>query len=170
MKIQLLRTVCYGRCPAYSVTVRGDGSVHFSGEKYVQIQGEHGAHITPAAVMELLRQFEKAVFFVAGDNYIARVTDNPTYKLTLTVAGQTKTVTDYVGEQVGMLLVITDLENAVDDAAGTERWIKGDRVRHRRHSIRKIRPTAILMPRAEVLLPSLHSTAQSSRRTRSPAP
>jgi hypothetical protein len=126
VKIQLLRTVCYGRCPAYSVTIRGDGSVHFSGEKYVQIQGEHDAHIAPAAVMELVRQFEAANFFAAGENYIARVTDNPTYKLTLTVAGQTKTVTDYVGEQVGMPLVITDLENAVDDAAGTERWIKGN--------------------------------------------
>ena len=146
------------------------GSVHFSGEKYVQFQGEHDAHIAPAAVMELVRQFENAKFFAAGDKYIARVTDNPTYKLTLTVGGKTKTVTDYVGEQVGMPLAITDLENAVDDAAGTERWIKGDRGRRRRHLIRKIRPAAVLMPRAEVLLPSLHSTAQSSRRTRSPAP
>jgi hypothetical protein len=78
-------------------------------------------------VKELVRQFEKARFFAAGDNYIARVTDNPTYKLTLTVAGETKTVTDYVGEQVGMPLVNTDLENAVDDVAGTERWIKGNK-------------------------------------------
>jgi hypothetical protein len=127
VKIQLTRTVCYGRCPAYSVTIRGDGSVHFSGEKYVQIQGDHDAQIAPAAVKELVRQFEKARFFAAGDNYIARVTDNPTYKLTLTVAGETKTVTDYVGEQVGMPLVNTDLENAVDDVAGTERWIKGNK-------------------------------------------
>jgi hypothetical protein len=44
----------------------------------------------------------------------------------LSVGGRTKTVTDYVGEQVGMPVVITDLENAVDEAAGTERWIKGD--------------------------------------------
>jgi hypothetical protein len=30
-----------------------------------------------------------------------------------------------VGEQVEMPLVITDLENAVDEVAGTERWVKG---------------------------------------------
>ena len=35
VKIQLSRSVCYGTCPAYSVTIRGDGSVHFSGQKYV---------------------------------------------------------------------------------------------------------------------------------------
>ena len=126
VKIELSRTVCYGTCPAYSVTIRGDGSVHFSGEKYVLIPGAHDARIAPDEVMELVRQFEGAKFFAASDKYIASVTDNPTYSLTLTVAGKTKTVTDYVGEQVGMPLVITDVENAVDETAGTERWIKGD--------------------------------------------
>lgn len=126
VKIQLSRSACYGTCPIYSVTIREDGSVHFSGDKYVHDPGEHDAHIDPAAVRELVRQFEKANFFAAGDRYVAEVTDNPTYTLTLTVAGKTKTVTDYVGEQVGMPLVITDLENAVDDAAGTKLWIKGD--------------------------------------------
>lgn len=125
VKIELSRTVCYGTCPAYSVTIRGDGRVHFSGERYVLALGEHDARIAPDAVMELVRQFEGARFFAAGDKYIAEVTDNPTYTLTLTVAGKKKTVTDYVGEQVGMPLVITDLENAVDETAGTERWIKG---------------------------------------------
>jgi hypothetical protein len=126
VKIELSRSVCYGRCPAYSVTIREDGSVHFNGEKYVLISGEQDARIVPDAVMELVRQFERAKFFAADDKYIAEVTDNPTYTLTLTVGGKKKTVTDYVGEQVGMPLVITDLENAVDEAAGTERWIKGD--------------------------------------------
>ncbi|MGO8934120.1 MAG: DUF6438 domain-containing protein [Terracidiphilus sp.] len=126
MKIELSRSMCYGTCPAYSVTIRGNGSVHFDGQRYVQIPGKHEARIAPDAVMELVRQFERAKFFAADDKYIAEVTDNPTYTLTLTVGGKTKTVTDYVGEQVGMPLVITDLENAVDEAAGTEQWIKGD--------------------------------------------
>ena len=126
VKIELSRSMCYGRCPAYSVTIWGDGSVHFDGQRYVQVPGKHDARIAPDAVMELVRQFESAKFFAAGDKYIAEVTDNPTYTLTLSVGGKTKTVTDYVGEQVGMPLVITDLENAVDEAAGTKRWIKGD--------------------------------------------
>jgi hypothetical protein len=126
VKIELSRSQCYGRCPDYAVTLKGDGSVHFVGVRYVLVPGEHDAHIDPDRVSELVRQFEKAKFFAAGDRYIAEVTDNPTYTLTLTVAGKTKTVTDYVGEQVGMPLVITDLENAVDEVAGTEQWIKGD--------------------------------------------
>ena len=125
VKIELSRSVCYGTCPAYSVTIRGDGSVHFDGQRYVQIPGKHDARVAPDTVRELVRQFEKAKFFAADDKYVAEVTDNPTYTLTLTVGGEKKTVTDYVGEQVGMPLVITDLENAVDEASGTERWIKG---------------------------------------------
>jgi hypothetical protein len=125
VKIELSRSMCFGRCPEYTVTILGDGRVHFDGGYYVQASGKHEARITPDAVMELVRRFEKAKFFAAGDKYIAEVTDNPTYTLTLTVGGETKTVTDYVGEQVGMPLVITDLENAVDETAGTERWVKG---------------------------------------------
>jgi hypothetical protein len=125
VKIELSRTVCFGRCPAYSVTIQGDGKVHFNGESFVAIKGKHDAKISVEAVRSLVRQFESARFFAAGDEYVATVTDNPTYTLTLTVGGKTKSVTDYVGEQVGMPLVITDLEKAVDEAAGTERWIKG---------------------------------------------
>lgn len=125
VKIELSRTVCYGRCPAYSVTIQGDGKIHFDGESFVAIPGKHDAQIPTEAVKSLVRRFESARFFAVGDKYVASVTDNPTYTLTLTVGGKTKRVTDYVGEQVGMPLVITDLENAVDEAAGTERWIKG---------------------------------------------
>ena len=125
VKIELSRTVCYGRCPAYSVTVQGDGKVRFNGGSFVASEGKHDAKISVESVRYLVRQFESARFFAAGDKYVATVTDNPTYTLTLTVGGKTKSVTDYVGEQVGMPLVITDLEKAVDEAAGTERWIKG---------------------------------------------
>jgi hypothetical protein len=144
VKIQLTRTACFGTCPAYTVTIRGNGSVHFSGQRYVKISGEHDAQISSDQVRALVSQFEKAQFFAAGDKYIARVTDNPTYTLTLTVGGKTKTVTDYVGEQVGMPLVIVDLEDAVDHAAGTERWIKGI------EADSDLSAEPVVMPRAEV--------------------
>src|SRR3984957_1423193 len=75
VKIELSRGVCYGRCPAYSVTIRGDGSVHFSGQRFVQVLGEHDSRITPDAVRQLVHQFEAAKFFAADDKYIAEVTD-----------------------------------------------------------------------------------------------
>jgi len=124
--VRLTRTSCYGTCPAYEVTVDGDGTVRFSGHRYVLIPGDHVAHIAPDAVKELIRDFQNADFFSARDGYAANWTDNPTQTLTLIVAGRTKTVTDYVGIDAGMPLSIRSLEKTVDDVAGTERWIKGD--------------------------------------------
>jgi ankyrin repeat protein len=54
------------------------------------------------------------------------VTDSPTYKLSIDVDGHAKEVTDYVGSWVGMPQVITELEDAVDTLAQTERWIAGE--------------------------------------------
>jgi hypothetical protein len=84
------------------------------------------AHIKSDAVRELIRQFEKADFFSARDEYAASITDNPTQMLTLCVAGHTKTVTDYVGIEAGLPLTIRNLEAEVDEVAGTARWVKGD--------------------------------------------
>jgi hypothetical protein len=126
VEINLTRSMCYGRCPEYTLKIHGDGSVHFSGRHYVAATGDHEAQVSPGAVKELVQKFEQAHFFAAADRYAASVTDNPTYTLTLIVGGKKKTVTDYVGTQAGMPLVITDLENAVDELADTKRWIKGD--------------------------------------------
>jgi ankyrin repeat protein len=108
------------------VSIGGDGTVRYKGQAFVLIPGDHVAHITPDAVRELVRKFEQARFFSARDSYVAGVTDNPTYTLTLTVSGQKKTVVDYVGQEAGLPLAIKDLEDAVDEAAGTERWVKGN--------------------------------------------
>lgn len=124
--VQLRRTGCFGTCPDYQVAISGDGTVSFSGHNFVLIPGDHIAPISSDAVRELIRAFEKADFFSAKDAYTASVTDNPTQTLTLNVAGRTKTVTDYVGTEVGLPLAIRNLEAEVDEVAGTARWVKGD--------------------------------------------
>jgi len=124
--IRLRRTGCFGTCPDYELSIAGDGTVRFSGHSFVLIPGDHVAHIKADAVRELVREFEKADFFSALDAYTASVTDNPTQTLTLSVAGHTKTVTDYVGTEVGLPLAIRSLETETDEVAGTARWIKGD--------------------------------------------
>jgi hypothetical protein len=55
--------------------------------------------------------------------YRESATDNPTYILSISIDGHTKKVVDYIGVSVGMPAVITDLEDAVDTLARTDRWI-----------------------------------------------
>jgi hypothetical protein len=121
--VRLERTACYGRCPAYSVEIRGDGSVTYRGTSSVAVVGQRNANISPEVVSRLVEQFRAANFFALEDRYESQITDNPTKVLTLEIGGQKKSVTDYVGLSVGMPSAVAVLENAVDDAAGTRRWI-----------------------------------------------
>ena len=121
--IKLSRSGCYGTCPSYSVVIHGGGKIEFHGGHYVSIPGNHQARITPEAAARLLERYRAAEFFEFNDKYVASVTDNPTYCLELVIGGKRKTITDYVGTWVGMPTLVSELEDAVDDAAGTDRWV-----------------------------------------------
>jgi hypothetical protein len=105
------------------VVIHGDGKVEFHGKHYVAIPGDYQARIAPEAASRLLERFRAAGFFALKDTYRAGVTDNPTYCLELVVGPRKKTIVDYVGTWVGMPESITELEDAVDEAAGTDRWV-----------------------------------------------
>ena len=122
--ITLLRTGCFGTCPVYSVTIHLD-SIVFEGHGFVVASGKHTDSTKSGEVRALARRFIAADFYSMNSSYRASVTDNPTYVLSIEIDGHKKEVEDYVGEWVGMPAVITELEDAVDSLARTERWIKG---------------------------------------------
>jgi ankyrin repeat protein len=124
LRITLSRSACYGRCPAYSVAVQGDGLVTFRGGSFVLITGTHHGQIAPEAVKNLLGAFRQADYFSLKDEYVDRVTDNPTYKTSITFDGQTKQVVDYVGLEAGMPDMVKQLEDSIDQLAGTGKWIE----------------------------------------------
>jgi hypothetical protein len=123
--VQLSRSGCYGTCPSYSVMVHGDGKIEFHGKSFVAVPGDHEARIDPDAAARLLERFRAADFFELKDKYRAGVTDNPTYCLVVIIGEKKKTIVDYVGTWVGMPESVTELEDAVDEAAGTDRWVSG---------------------------------------------
>ena len=141
--ISLQRTASFGSCPDYKITITGDGrlvfqtipfldhddvaNVHrsFSTESGVRVPGTHQTTIDPQVIDDLLAQFEQSRFFSLRDQYRAEVTDNPTYVVTIDTGNGQKSVVDYVGKEAGMPESMTALQDAIDAAAGTERWIKG---------------------------------------------
>jgi hypothetical protein len=126
LKMRLERTECYGPCPAYSVEVKGDGSVDFIGKSNVLMIGNHHGELPKQAVDELLAAFRQANYFSLRDSYVTRVTDNPTYRTSIEFDGQKKSVRDYVGVQAGMPEAARDLEEAIDRITDTEKWTKGN--------------------------------------------
>jgi len=140
--ITLQRTACFGSCPDYTVTIDGEGNVRFttrnakgpgaadvhrafSPDDGVLISGVHTDSVDKQVVRDLVAQFHAADFFALKDEYVAPITDNPSYVLTLRIGTHSKTIVDYVGVKAGMPASVTALEDAVDRAAGTARWVNG---------------------------------------------
>ena len=125
IQITLERTACMGSCPAYKVEISPNGVV-FDGYYFVAAPGRHALGIDPAQVRALAQRFVDGDFYSMEPKYEYGVTDNPTFTLSIDIDGHRKQVMDYVGDEMGMPEVISDLEDAVDRLAGTDRWIQGD--------------------------------------------
>ena len=123
VEITLQRTTCFGTCPEYTVTLRGDGSVAYSGRQFVKTPGEHTWKIDPAAVRALAREMEAAGFFDLENMYTARVTDHPTTYTTLRIGNRTKKVQDYVAGPPKL----KDIEAKIDDVSGVKKYVVPDK-------------------------------------------
>jgi len=119
--ITLERTACFGFCPAYRVSLREDGTVTYEGTQHVKVPGKQTWRIDPAAVRALAREMRDAGFFELQDQYRAMMTDHPTVYTSLSTGGRTKKVMNYVaGPQK-----LKDLEERIDQVAGTQKYVKG---------------------------------------------
>ena len=121
-RARLERGVCLGACPRYAVEVDSTGLVTFAGgkstiEPSVPCLGRRQWRVAPPVVAQLRDQVDASGFFGFKDAYTGQITDMPRFTVTVTRAGRTKTVTDYVGLTVGMPRAMADLENAIDSAA-----------------------------------------------------
>jgi hypothetical protein len=125
LRITLERGGCLGTCPIYKVEIRGDGTVLYDGTQFVAVTGRQEDHIPVAAVRELFEQFRKTNYFAYSDVYTIVGFDVPTYTTSIAFDGRSKSVLNFDGPSVGMPRVVTDLENAIDRAANTDKWIKG---------------------------------------------
>lgn len=126
IRMTLERSTCFGTCPSYRVEVHGDGTVLYEGRGYVAVTGSHRASIPKQTVAELLDGFRYADYYSLQDEYVLPATDLPTYETSIQIDGKLKKVKDYAGEQIGMPLSVSRLENEIDRLVDTERWIKGN--------------------------------------------
>jgi hypothetical protein len=126
LMITLTRSVCFGFCPAYRVSISGDGEVVYVGERFVDAVGERRATISREDVQRLLARFDEIGFEQLQDVYRAPITDLPTYTITLERSGRRKTVVDYGGVSAGMPRAVRELQAEIDRVAGTSQWVLRD--------------------------------------------
>ncbi len=134
LNITLTREACYGLCPQYHLTINADGKVVFEGKKDTEVQGTATGDISKAKLDGLIKEFQSISFFdledaYDSDNCPSSATDFPTVVISLTLNGKTKKIRHDLGcsedskEHNSYPPGLKELENAVDTAAETKRWI-----------------------------------------------
>lgn len=124
--IRFERTGCYGDCPSYVVTVKGDGGVEYVGKEYVREKGTRQGHVDREVIRALIAEFARAGFwsitdYAEGKCKCAQCTDMPSAVTLLKVKGVTHSVDHYYGCRCAPKSLF-DLEAAIDKAVNVGRW------------------------------------------------
>ena len=121
--VSLIRSSCFGTCPDYWVTVRGDGQVRYCGVSNVLTLGRQSGTIPVKDAIALIRHFETSDFLSLNDEYESNVTDMPTYILVLRAGDVEKYVHDYAGVDAGMPVFVRQLQDEVDRVSRSSQWV-----------------------------------------------
>ena len=140
LMVRLERTMCFGWCPAYSLTITADGTVTFAPSGNFVHRGDGSTpsqpmtgKITTHQLGVMLSGIERVNFFSLHRRY-GRAgkktsecpqywTDNPSVIITIVSGGKRKTVSHYLGCKGAK--VVDDLRgfaNEIDKIASTDRW------------------------------------------------
>jgi hypothetical protein len=123
LRITLHRTACRGSCPAYKLTIFGDGRVEYSGDNaWVDYSGkEYRGHVSRVVVRQLVDLFRSADYFNLFDRY-GRAYDASDYITSISFDGNSKSVVDESGYHDGIPDIVRTLEDGIDRLAGPKAW------------------------------------------------
>ena len=94
--VKLHRGVCFGSCPDYDVTLNSDGTATYTGGRFAPRQGDYTGEVNQWEFDNLAAFVVRAGFFDWNDEYrLGNVTDLPSYEITVTRGGSSKTVLQY---------------------------------------------------------------------------
>src|SRR4051812_32145907 len=103
LEITLQRTVCFGSCPDYTLTIKADGTVAFKGGTFTTTKGNARSHITKASVRSVVKAFDRVGINSFDDDYsrggacVGVATDMPSEIISIKRNGKTKRINHYFG-------------------------------------------------------------------------
>ena len=117
VEITLERTGCFGTCPIYTVSVSGEGTVTYQGERFVKTLGVQKYDIPTDDLDALIAMIYQKNYFSLNDRYEVRATDLPTVITTVRVGDEIKSVENYGGAGPAQL---REIEQKIDEVSDSE--------------------------------------------------
>jgi hypothetical protein len=130
--IVLERTRCYGTCPAYRLSLARSGAVRFRSLDPGDSARVAADTLPPGAFERLEKQAAQIGFDALPDRIMASrlcggfATDHPGANVTIFRGACAKRVEDYLGCRPGPE-ELRHFEEAIDSAAGSDRWVRNAR-------------------------------------------
>jgi hypothetical protein len=126
--ITLERTPCFGQCPVYRVTLKGDGTVVFEGKANVDSTGRRVGRVSSDNVKTLVRFADAIGYFSFADSYATGqgcapyIADMPHAITSIALTARMKRVdADHGCAAVPRRL--SELEAKIDQTSESWRWI-----------------------------------------------
>ena len=130
--VVLQRGACEQRCAVYRIVIFADGTVIYQGQYFVRHPGLLKGGVSAEVLKKLISDLETGGFFQLEDNYGYGNKDHcdsvepgePTAILSVSADGRSKTILHNHGCVGEASKRLTELEDKVDRAVGTSKWIK----------------------------------------------
>ena len=127
-QIRLERSGCGFRCPDYRLSLFSDGRLHFTGRAHTAVSGAQEGRIDRQSLHALQQELQERLPAIAG-RYVPGtkecgqlMTDQPTVKLIARIGAGLVRSERYAGCP-NAPAALAELENRVDAAAASDRWI-----------------------------------------------
>ncbi len=127
--ITMERTPCFGACPAYRLTLHGDGSVVYTGLQFVAMEGVQIGRISEDQFRQVAQRFYDIDYFSLRDQYQCPVSDLPSAKTSITIGGRSKAIDDYgsavgvEGQDCAAPASLVALEQFIDEITNSKQWV-----------------------------------------------
>jgi hypothetical protein len=126
--VELSRGPCYGSCPAYTVTVHGDGQVQYVDQPgHSRIQTTKSGTIAREKVLQILQALDHVEFMTLEGRAFFWAFDTPTVGVRTSVDGNTKQVASdeyFVGFPKGRQARFVEAANKIDAILASSAWLK----------------------------------------------
>ena len=90
--IKMEKTNCYGRCPVYSLEIRGNGKVLLEGKENLSKIGKYILRIDEDEIARVIKAIDESGFWGMNDEYDGRVTDLPSTYISVEYNGKSKSI------------------------------------------------------------------------------
>jgi len=125
LRIELFHSRCFGSCPVYTITVRGNREVDYLGQMDVKECGKRSDSISERQLMDILRELDHVHFFGLEDRAFLWPPDLPSVWVTVDVDGKTKrvgAVTYGARPKNGALANFLQAAARIDEIVGSKKW------------------------------------------------